>query len=310
MSLLHILYTNALTASQASPFPPVGQYGHPGGAPAGPATDQEVAAYRQLLVNAIQEKHLQSFYPPDRLDRIVGQLAYEAPSKINRLVQEWGIPVEIATDVMKLALFDVILFVDDSGSIEFEERGVRKDQLKQILGIIATGASAFDQDGISVRFMNSSQLGDQICNPGDVDRLVSCVTFSGATPLGTNLERKVLKPMVVGPAKEYRLNKPVLIITITDGQPTGEPLESVANAVQYAAEAVSQGAVSFQFSQVGNDQKAREFLASLDGNHDIGGFIDCTSSKSCPGSQVRSTDVFQISSSNKKKCPELTLRFT
>ena len=250
----------------------------------GPATPQQVEAYRQLLVNTIQEKHLQVFYPPDRLDRVVRGLANDAPAKINKIVHEWNVPTEVATDIMKLALFDVVLFVDDSGSIEFEERGIRKEQLRQVLGIIATGASTFDQDGISVRFMNNMETGDGIRNAEDVNRLVARVRFQGLTPLGTNLMNKVLGPMVVEPAKANRLDKPVLIITITDGQPAGEPLDTVANSIRRAAETVARtrygrGAVSFQFSQVGNDQKAREFLGSLDEDPHIGELIDCTSSK-------------------------------
>jgi hypothetical protein len=39
------------------------------------------------------------------------------------------------------------------------------------------------------------------------------------------------------------------------------------------------GALSFQFAQVGNDLKAREFLGKLDEDPSIGDIIDCTSSK-------------------------------
>jgi hypothetical protein len=237
------------------------------------------------LIGTIQEKNLQSFYPPEKLDRVVQSLANEAPAKINKIVHEWAVPQEVATDIIKLSLFDVILYVDDSGSIEFEERGVRKEQLRQIIGIVATAASTFDQDGISVRFMNSMELGDGIRSVDDVNMLVSRVRFQGLTPLGTGLKHKVLDPLVVGPARAGRLEKPVLIITITDGQPAGEPLDSVANSIRYAIDEVSRtplgrGAVSFQFSQVGNDAKARDFLSSLDEDPSIGSLIDCTSSKS------------------------------
>ncbi|CAG8223180.1 unnamed protein product [Penicillium nalgiovense] len=265
--------------------PPPGQYGPPGGAPpsaAPPATQQQVAAYRSLLISTIQEKNLQSFYPPERLDRLVQSLAAEAPGKLNRLIHEWAVPMEVATDVMKLSLFDVILYVDDSGSIEFEEKGLRKDQLKQILGIVATAASTFDQDGISVRFMNSSEKGDGIRNAEDVERLVSQVRFSGLTPLGTSLRSKVIDPMVVQPAQANRLDKPVLVITITDGQPAGEPHGTVGDVIRYAVEETSRtrygpGTVAFQFSQVGTDQRARDFLGSLDEDPHIGHLIDCTS---------------------------------
>ncbi|KAE8350816.1 hypothetical protein BDV28DRAFT_138393 [Aspergillus coremiiformis] len=271
------------TPGPSGPGPQNAPYGPPGGAPpALRATEQQVAAYRQLLIGTIQEKNLQSFYPPEKLDLVLQSLANDAPVKINKIVHEWGVPTEVATDIIKLSLFDVILYVDDSGSIEFEERGVRKEQLRQIIGIVATAASTFDQDGISVRFMNSMEVGDGIRNVDDVNILVSRVRFQGLTPLGTGLKNKVLDPMVVGPARAGRLQKPVLIITITDGQPAGEPLDSVANSIRYAVEEVSRtpsgrGAVSFQFSQVGNDSKARDFLSNLDEDPSIGGLIDCTS---------------------------------
>ncbi|KAJ5792356.1 uncharacterized protein N7503_008334 [Penicillium pulvis] len=264
---------------------PPGQYGAPGGGPpqqAAPPTQQQVAAYRQLLIATIQEKNIQSFYPPERLDRLVQSLASNAPAKLQNLIHEWNVPMEVATDVMKLALFDVILYVDDSGSIEFEEKGLRKDQLRQILGIVATAAATFDEDGISVRFMNSSEQGDGIRSANDVNALVSRVRFSGLTPLGTSLKSKVIDPMIVGPARAGRLEKPVLVITITDGQPAGEPHSSVNDAIRHAVDETSRtrygrGAVSFQFSQVGNDQRAREFLGDLDEDPQIGSLIDCTS---------------------------------
>lgn len=265
------------------PYPP----GPPGGgAPA--ATPQQVAGYKQLLVGTIQEKQLQHFYPPDKLERLVQVLANDAPGKVNKLMREWNVSMEIAMDVMKLVLFDVVLYVDDSGSIEFEEGGVRKDQLRQVISTIATAASTFDQDGISVRFMNSMEVGDGIRSADDVNRLVARVRFQGLTPLGTNLRNKVLEPMVIGPARAGRLEKPVLIITITDGQPAGEPRDAVSETISYAVGEVSRtpygrGAISFQFSQVGNDTRAREFLGSLDSDPRIGAFIDCTSSKPLNG---------------------------
>ncbi|KAE8397038.1 hypothetical protein BDV37DRAFT_266775 [Aspergillus pseudonomiae] len=266
------------------PGPQGAPYGPPGGAsPAPRATEQQVAAYRQLLIGTIQEKNLQNFYPPEKLNLLVQGLANDAPAKINKIIHEWGVPTEVATDIIKLSLFDIILYVDDSGSIEFEERGVRKEQLRQIIGIVATAASTFDEDGISVRFMNSMERGDGIRNADDVNMLVSRVRFQGLTPLGTGLKNKVLDPQVVGPARAGRLQKPVLVITITDGQPAGEPLDCVANSIRYAVDEVSRtpfgrGAVSFQFSQVGNDAKARDFLSSLDEDPSIGNLIDCTSS--------------------------------
>jgi len=39
------------------------------------------------------------------------------------------------------------------------------------------------------------------------------------------------------------------------------------------------GGIAFQFAQVGNDLKAREFLGKLDEDPIVGKMVDCTSSK-------------------------------
>lgn len=85
----------------------------------------------------------------------------------------------MATDLVKISLYDTILYVDgepsrpsrceggrltdtvgcasytDSGSMAFEENGERIDDLKALMSKVAYATSLFDQDGISVRFMNS-----------------------------------------------------------------------------------------------------------------------------------------------------------
>ena len=46
--------------------------------------------------------------------------------------------------------------------------------------------------------------------------------FNGGTPLGTMLDRKILQPMLLKPARSNSLKKPLLVIVITDGEPQGE----------------------------------------------------------------------------------------
>lgn len=225
---------------------------------------------------------MERFYPREKLEQVVQNLAKIGPASIQALMKEWSISTEVVMDLVKLALFDIILYIDDSGSIEFEEKGIRLEQLKEILALVATAASKFDQDGISVRFMNSNVQGDNIRSRADVDGLVARVRFQGLTPMGTNLRHKVVEPMVVAPARANRLQKPALIITITDGQPAGEANGCVGETIRYAIDELSRtpygrGGVSFQFTQVGNDLHAREFLSKLDEDPNIGAFVDCTS---------------------------------
>jgi hypothetical protein len=57
--------------------------------------------------------------------------------------------------------------------------------------------------------------------------LLSQVQYSGLTPLATTLSSKVLAPIVFSLASSGQLAKPVLIITITDGEPTDNPKDMV-----------------------------------------------------------------------------------
>lgn len=216
---------------------------------------------------------------------MLDQIANRASSQVQILAQQWRVNPEIAQDIVKLALYDVILYVDDSGSMAFEENGERIDDLKLIINRVSFAAGLFDDDGIQVRFMNSTQQGNGIKTPAQVEELIASIRFQGLTPMGRELNNKVLQPLVLGAAQAGQLRKPVLVIIITDGQPTGESQRDISNIILTASRTLQQnprygkGALAFQFAQVGNDIKAREFLKQLDENREVGDIIDCTSSK-------------------------------
>lgn len=177
-----------------------------------------------------------------------------------------------------------MLLIDDSGSMSFEENGSRIDDLKLILSRVSYAASLFDDDGVQIRFLNSQVNGDGIRNEQQVQDLVSRATFSGMTEVGTKLQQKILEPLVLGPARAGQLRKPVLVITITDGQPVGESKNHLSNVIRQTINTLTsthygRGALALQFAQVGNDMQARQFLGELDEDPEIGGFIDCISSK-------------------------------
>ena len=170
--------------------------------------------------------------------------------------------------------------------MQFDEGGERIKDLKLILTRVAYAASLFDDDGVSIRFMNSSRQDDNIKSEPEIEGIVNSVSFKGLTPMGTSLQSKVLAPMVLKPAREGNLRKPVLVITITDGQPAGEAQTAVFDAIRNTAAELARtrygiGAVSLQFAQVGNDQHATAFLAKLDNDPEVGSLVDCTSSQLC-----------------------------
>ena len=116
-----------------------------------------------------------------------------------------------------------------------------------------------------------------------IEQMMQQKRFNGLTPFGTRLRERVLDPLVISKIRGNQLQKPVLIIGITDGQPSGERADALQESVRYAHSEASRtlgpGAVAFQFAQVGNDQQATEFLAKLDNDPTVGSMVDCTSSK-------------------------------
>jgi len=171
--------------------------------------------------------------------------------------------------------------------MQFEEGGERIKDLRLILQRVAFAATLFDDDGISIRFMNSTppvQMVEHVKNDQQIDQLMQSVKFSGLTPMGTQLREKVIDGICLRALRSNQMRKPQLVICITDGQPAGEPQNAVFDTIKYASNEFSrsqygQGGIAFQFAQVGNDLKAREFLSKLDEDPSIGQLIDCTSSK-------------------------------
>lgn len=115
----------------------------------------------------------------------------------------------------------------------------------------------------------------------EAQQLVARTQFYGMTPLASSMHDKVLQPIVYHLANSRQLAKPVLIITITDGEPTDNPRDLITRTIRECtarlAPTYGPKAVAFAFAQVGKDARAQAFLARLDNDPDVGGSIDCTS---------------------------------
>ncbi|KAL8970161.1 MAG: hypothetical protein Q9197_003953 [Variospora fuerteventurae] len=286
-------------------YPPAqqgnGQYGQQQqyGPPSQAANPREIEIYKGLLRSAIQENQLQNMISPN--DPRLDAYAARAPSQVANFATRFKIDMEIARDIIKLALFDVILYIDDSGSMKLDEAGNRVVQLKKILSQVVAAAMLFDDDGISIRFMNwqprrlaygeqphpgevTENMLDRIQTEQTLQYIADQIPFKGLTPLGTSLRQRIIDPLVLGPARSGALRKPVLILTITDGAPAGEQPTVIFDTIRYASAEMSrmprygQGAISFEFAQVGDDSQAEAFLGKLDSDPSFGRMVDVTSS--------------------------------
>lgn len=140
--------------------------------------------------------------------------------------------------------------------------------------------------GVELRFINdkfSSNL-----RAGEVDEAVARVKPEPQklSDLGNGLRAKILKPLVYDILDHPRkhLERPLLVCIITDGHPYPEH-ESIFknNIVECRQRLVAAGynptAVMFVVNQIGNEQKALDFLSKLREEPEIRDVLYCTTSR-------------------------------
>ncbi|KAK4058351.1 hypothetical protein OIO90_000509 [Microbotryomycetes sp. JL221] len=247
---------------------------------AGPNAASDQQYILQCLIQCVNDQRIQAFYPPGSLEPLAQQITQSGA--IQRVAAEWNIRPEVAIDLVRLSLFDVVLYLDDSGSMKFEEHGTRIDDLRLVVERATAAATLFDHDGISMRWMNSEMSADHVATTQMALQFLERNPMSGMTPLGTNLSRKVLEPLLLRPAQQSSLKKPVLVIMVTDGEPTGEDRQTLVNVIRHAKDQLSNtrygpDALSIELAQVGTDNAARRFLQEIDQHPVVGSMIDVTS---------------------------------
>ncbi|KAL2918937.1 hypothetical protein HK105_201771 [Polyrhizophydium stewartii] len=230
------------------------------------------------LKKVVADNKLHAWYGEKALQEVAARVAH---IDMAELAQRMRLGPEVVFDLVSLALFDVVFFIDDSASM-LQEDGSRLEDLKFILAKAAEVMTLFDNDGVQIRFINSGTMGEGIRSADHVNGLITQIQFVHGTPLGTNFKSKIVDPLVVEPAKTGQLEKPVLAIIITDGEPTQEAKDMFRAVVIEAKQALAKtrfgpGALSIQIGQVGTDQQAQAFLESLDNDKTVGNMIDCTS---------------------------------
>jgi hypothetical protein len=231
----------------------------------------------------IIEKNLQHFYPQNS-PQYTTLLNRVSNIDFATIASKRQIPMELAFDFAAMSLFDTVVFIDDSGSMNFNEfwqpSSEKIEDLKLILGRITDIATQFDDDGISLRFFNNSKVLDNVKAESESDKAVDDIVCSGGTPIGKAIVSKVLQPYVYSKAQSNQLTKPVLIYVITDGVPDNkqELKQNILQCKQWLEKTpYGKRAVSLMFAQVGRDAAASEYLKTeLDNDPDIGDDVDAT----------------------------------
>lgn len=112
--------------------------------------------YKQILQQCIHDKDLSAFYPPT--DPRLDSAASRAAAHIENICTRWEIPLQDGRVLAKLALFDILLYIDNSGSMRMHPRDHRIEDLRYVVKMVVDVVKVLDGDGFDVRFMNGMRI--------------------------------------------------------------------------------------------------------------------------------------------------------
>ena len=178
-----------------------------------------------------------------------------------------------------LSLYQLVVYCDDSGSMENENR--YEKQADVVIRICNLATKILPDDCcVDLCFMNDGSIMHLPSQwiPGALRQVLP----NGGTTLGTSLRSKILAPLVYNVLdNDEPLTRPILICAITDGYPYDEPDDTFKKAiVECRSELLTMGyeytAVRFLISQIGGDPNAARFLDKLRNDTEIKDMLHCT----------------------------------
>ncbi|KAH7492960.1 hypothetical protein FOMA001_g1852 [Fusarium oxysporum f. sp. matthiolae] len=232
--------------------------------------------FQKGVENYVQDSDLGQFFAPgnDYLQKVAEKAIELKDDPRNHLKEP-----EQMKGLVKLALYQPIFYCDDSGSMQaniLDPNGnvvsTRMEAMRSLVQRMSSIATRLvpDGSGAHLRFINSDYQGDDLT----ADQIDSHMQFQpmGGTNIGTNLKKKVLEPLVFKKLdKDGKLDRPFLVLTITDGEPSPEPVDTFKKTIEECGRRLDQKdypqeSTMFLISQVGNDPHADKFLDSLSGD--------------------------------------------
>ncbi|KAI0918884.1 hypothetical protein AcV5_001948 [Taiwanofungus camphoratus] len=252
------------------------------------AKDQEIAkdigepdtveGLKTGLDSYVAESGLDKFFAPG--DPFLQTLAEKASALRDDPTTSLGSPENIKR-LTRLSLYQPVIYCDDSGSMESDNRYEHQCELVSRIARIATKIVP-DEFGVELRFINAKPKHEGSMPAAKVEAAMAAVRPNGGTQIGTVLRNKILQPLVYDVlASGHNLTRPLLICVITDGCPSNEGAEEFKKAIVNCRRQLVNGgyeptAVMFSISQIGNDKQARAFLDGLRGDKEIEDILYCT----------------------------------
>lgn len=112
--------------------------------------------------------------------------------------------------------------------------GTRMDGMRSLVQRMASIATRLvpDGKGAHIRFINSNKTGQDL-NADQIDQMLQ-FDPDGGTNIGTNMTKRILEPMIYDELDKSggALERPLLVLTITDGEPSQEPRDTFKKAIE------------------------------------------------------------------------------
>lgn len=147
---------------------------------------------------------------------------------MNELLHQQQVSHVTASELLVLKSYDIVLLVDDSGSMKKKDKGcsgTRWEELQDTLNLVISTVGCFKTSGIDVYFLNREKI-PNVVMPED-ERLKNSMLRlpRGSTPLTRSLQNIILDRETAARTDRSLLDKPVLLMIFTDGEPDEGPSE-------------------------------------------------------------------------------------
>ena len=171
----------------------------------------------------------------------------------------------MTTDELKK--YDFIVLVDKSGSMSTQDcpgGKSRWEYAQENVLAIARECQNYDSNGITVGvFANKLKLYENVTDgAGMLENIFRENQPGGSTDTASALNTVIQEYLSY---KDSPASKPIIVVTITDGQPDSESdlVKVIVNATKKIS---SREEIGLEFVQIGKDAHAHEFLDRLDNN--------------------------------------------
>ena len=245
-----------------------------------PKTVPEFQAY---LNNEVQQGKFAKFFSPN--EPFLETLAEKASALTEDPTTDLGESENIKR-LTRLSLYHPVIYCDDSTSMTLEDRYEYLIELVTRIARIATRIVPDDMAGVDLRFINNNSA--STLRAREILQVMRGIETSPGTDIGTNLRKKILKPLVYDIIDQPKIfnnpipfKRPLLVCIITDGCPRPEFPNTLRDEIitckqKLEAKGYDPTSVMFCINQVGTDHSAEEFLDALRDEKEIEEVIYCT----------------------------------